>query len=334
MPMRRRLCVRCKNLRLTKISRKECNTCCVSCPANFFDDPSHFKLNEIFTDIYLNINSSIQSAMDFEELLISGDRLENNIKTLVEENAIKKAEIDELQSAILRNSEREFQRLSKTESQLLVELQELTVKKRQTDIKLKQFTDVNTKLNLILEESSKDKQANKSQTQNDEIYKFVLDVMNEFETIKSEFSEASRGVVSLDKTLSSDIKTGKDLVVENRNIVNACDKNEALLNIILEQNRFSEQQFDLILEQIPWTPLTDNYINELRQSEDKNILDVAEVLNILTRDLNDLIAHMESKKTRKLEILEKLQEQLNDFIKKREEAILMNPNFRSKRNYN
>lgn len=271
--------------------------------------------------------------MDFEKLLNDCETIENNVSFLIDDNARKKVDLSKFQADILQSSDGNLNQLVDYEHRLLIDLESLKSRKNELDTKLKQLTDINDKLSSIVSTAQKANNEKKDHKNNHvSVYMSIAATINKYEHTKVDYLKVFEEIGLLKINLEEDLETVKDVLKLNKELNICLQRNDNILRLIEQQNKHVEQQFDLILNQLPWEPLSDRYFQELRNSNEEIVRNMADVLMIQTNDLKDLSESIEIKKNRKLQILEELKIQLDNFAKKREEAIMMSDNYRSLNN--
>lgn len=264
-------------------------------------------------------------TMDLDKLLVDCVSLENTVSALIRNNASKQLELKELQNRLFEQTQAESNQLVDTENKLRDELEQEKLMRDTLETDIKQYTVINEKLNELVSSAQKINNEKKDNfDKNNELQSFITNVLQESEQLKQEFTRAIHEVACLEDELANDSSQVRELTNEGQSLVVHLHRNENILRVLDQQNKYAEQQFDLILNQVPWEPLTRQNINELLKSTNGRIRDLAAVLDVQTSDMYDLNESLKAKKRKKLEILEQLADQLNDFMKRRSQAILMN----------
>lgn len=256
--------------------------------------------------------------MDLDSLLEDSSKLEKTITALIENNALKQSELCRLNTCLLDRSQYELNTISEKEKGLRTNLETLRVRKNDVEAELKQFTDINEKLSHWVSEAQKSRK-----DRNQELYVSIADTIRDYEQLTQDYRKVFSEIASLRDGHEEQIDEVRILVEQSNELVVSLRKNENMIKVLEQQNKFSEQQFDLIINQLPWEPLTNNYIEELRNADSEEIKAQAEFLQIQASEIHDLSESVNSKKQKKLEILEQLANQLNKFVQKREEATLI-----------
>lgn len=271
--------------------------------------------------------------MDFEKLLNDCETIENKVSFVIDDNARKRAELSQFQCNILESTNENLNQLVEYENELLIELESLKSRKNTLDTELKQLSDINDKLSSIVSTVQKTNNQKKDH-KNDHIpvYMSVSNVINHYEHLKADFLKVFEEIGILKMSFEDDLEMVKDVLKENKDLNINVKKNDNILRLMEQQNKHVEQQFDLILNQLPWEPLSDRYFQELRNSNEEAVRNMADVLMIQTNDLKDLNESLEVKKNRKLQILKELKEQLDNFVKRRDEAIMMSDSYKTQNN--
>lgn len=252
-------------------------------------------------------------TMDFDGLLDKCVALENTIFSVIKNNARKQTELSCLQSDILKNVQSESEALADYEHELKDQLENLKTKIEELETELKIYNDINEKLDEIVVTAKRT-----AKEKRDFSYSFKEE-SEEYEQIQKEHIDMLNELAILKE---ADTQQFRQYLNDSRQLVIALYKNDQILKVLERQNKFAEQQFDFILNELPWEPLSHNYFEDLRNSKDESIRCIADVLRLQTAEINDLNESLNSKKGRKLEILEQLARQLDMFVRKRETALL------------
>lgn len=265
--------------------------------------------------------------MSFDKLLDNCINLENAISALIDTNASKESELSCLQTSYLEYTQADLDQLAERELALRNDLEGSRSKKEELESDIKHLTDINEKLSEWVSNAQKTNNDKSClEDKNQEVYMLLIETMQDYEQIKSDYQRVYVELTQLIDGIQVDTSEVKELVKVCNELVVGLHRNDKIIKVLDQQNRHGEQQFDLILQQLPWEPLTD--INDLRKHNDEAIRNLAEVLQVQANEINELKESLDSKKQRKLEILEQLANQLNHFVNRREEAILMDTHHR------
>lgn len=248
--------------------------------------------------------------------------LEHTISLLAKSNATKQIDLNKMQIDLFDNTQKYLDESVNKEKELLTQVEQLRLKKYDVETKLSQHNDINEKLSNIVAVSQKndDLEGEGDLCKYDEMYYAIAETIQDYEQLKLDYAKVAEKIAQLGQSCDKDEADVRDLIVENKQLTVEIYRNDCIIRLREQQNNYVEQQFDLILNQLPWEPLTDEYINELRQHTDSGIRDLAEVLKIQASDIEDLYDSIGRKRQQKLEILEDLLIQYDNFIRKREEA--------------
>lgn len=262
--------------------------------------------------------------IDFDRLIDDCASIENTISSLIKDNARKECELSCLQAQIIGDTQTELDRLVDYEHLLRTNLEAEREKKFRFDSDIKRCSDVNEKLSKLVSNVQK---SNNERSEIDREYEVVnqriFNSIQEYEQIKNDYKRLTHDIELLNNRDDRDNQVVKALLSESKNLVVSLQKKDNILRVLEHQNIFAGQQFDHILDQIPWEPLSHQQIEELRKSNHEQIRNLAEDLQLQAHDIAELRESLSSRKKLKLDILEKLATQLDQFVKKREEAIVM-----------
>lgn len=253
--------------------------------------------------------------MDSDQLLDKCVALENTIFSVIKNNARKQNELSRLQTNILNDVQVESEALDDYEHELRNQLQILKTNKEELDTEIKLYGEINDRLDEIVVATQRT-----AQEKRDFYYSFKEE-SEEYEQIKANHLVMLNGFSVLKE---KDTQKFKEYLNESRSLVIDLHKNDQIIRVLEKQNKYAEQQFDFILNELPWEPLSDIYFKELHNFENDSIRNLADVLEIQTTEINELNESLNSKKERKLEILEQLAHHLDLFVRKRESAVLIN----------
>lgn len=263
--------------------------------------------------------------MDLDKILDHCQTLEKTISILVRSNSNKEAEVANLQKRIIENSQASLSELLEQERQNQEQLDALKCRKSDLDTEIKQFAEINDKLSHLVSivQKSDSTEDDDNNCKNDEIYYTITETLEDFEQMKLDHVKLSNKLDQMDSNVNQSAAEIKNLIDLNSNLIVDVQRNDCIIRLSEQQSTYVEQQFDLIINQLPWEPLTDQYIDELRNSNDQAIRDLAETLQLQKNEIEDLNESLGYKKKKKLEVLEQLHEELNTFVHKRDEAILV-----------
>lgn len=248
-----------------------------------------------------------------DELIDGCSFIESTISNLMERTAEMRNETNQVQSGILLDAYHHIDQLVERERNLRIELTQLKTRKIGLETNCEQYNIVNDKLRELTKINVKEN------TDQSEIHQAT----EEFENLKTAFEKSCKEFNDLNRQ-SIDIKNEVERFVdESKNLCVKIHKDESVIRILQQQNKYSEQHFDLIINLLPWVPLTKECINELRAINNETISNIATVLEVQTNEINELKEALDAKRYRKLEVLEQLSYQLNNFVRKREEAIMV-----------
>lgn len=262
--------------------------------------------------------------MDFDKILDDCVTLENTITVLIKNNANQEAKLAGLQTLFLEEIQVDIHQLVEREHELNKNLDILKLTKEEYESDIKQFTEINGRLAELVVSAQKFK--NEKVSNEDKLNDTYLDIaaiIQEYEQLKIDFVKLAEDISLLNEGLERDADAVKQLVKHGRELVINLHKNDNAIRVLDQQNKFAEQQFDLILNQLPWEPLNDSYLDSLCRTDDTNIRELASAIKIQTDEINELNDSLTAKKRRKLTILEQLASQLNEFVRKRSESLLM-----------
>lgn len=263
--------------------------------------------------------------MEFDKLLENCSTIENSLMVLFKTNAAYKKKLNILQGKICETTQVDLAKTVDRELELRTTLENLRHSKNELDTSIKQYSSVNGKLSDLV---SKVQKANNSRNDDDsrqiELYARTSFVIQEYETSKLEFVRLYSSFEILLDSLQKDSNEIENLVkTANDLVVNLCT-NDSFIRVLEQQNKYAEKQFDLILNQLPWEPLTKQCLEELRKTDNKIIRDVVDLIEVQSNEIEELTDSLNGKKKRKLELLKQLAEQLSNFVARRGEAISMN----------
>lgn len=247
--------------------------------------------------------------------------LESIIFALISENTCKHTQLNRLQDNVIESSRKNVDQLVDYESKLKDELDNLRLQKLSLDNDNRHLTSLNEKLNELV--TIANSTSCLDDAVNNGIYLNIYETIQEYEKIRDKTYNIHRDLTDLLRSMNIEINGVDNLVSSNKALAVSLHKNQNSLRILAQQNKFSERQFDLILSQLPWEPMTDERIAELHQSDRADIRDLAVCLQLQTSEIKELNESLTQKKFRKLEILNRLASELKNFSAKRDEVTLL-----------
>lgn len=262
--------------------------------------------------------------MDFDKLVDDCTNVENSITLLIKTNTSRSIELSEIRAKLIQTTQTDLDQLVERELELRTTLEDLRIKKSDLETNIKQFASVNEKLSdLVTTIQTINNDKTNSDNQQKDLILQISSTIQDFEAHRLDCSKLSQEFVSLCGSLDKDaIEVDKSVEIAGK-LVASLHKNDRIIRVIDQQNKYAEQQFDLILNQLPWKPLTKQCIEDLRLSNNKSIRDIADSLEIQSNEIEELNESLNCKKRRKIELLEQLANQLNSFVARRGEAISM-----------
>lgn len=275
-----------------------------------------------FKFIAVETNNLELENMDFDKLLDDCTNAENSITLLIKSNASKNIELNNIRAKLIETTQADLDQLVERELEFRTTLEDLRAKKNNLETNIKQYAGVNEKLNDLV---STIQRINNGKTNSDNQQKDLImqisGTIQDFEAYKLDCSKLSQEFNSLCESLEKDAMEVEKSVEIASELVASLHKNDSIIRILDQQNKYAEQQFDLILNQLPWEPLTKQCIEDLRLSNNKSIRDIADSLEIQSNEIEELNESLNSKKRRKIELLEQLAGKLNSFVARRGEVI-------------
>lgn len=269
------------------------------------------------------MDSSFQKT-EFDELFERCQHLENTIQMLLRSNALKKANINKLRAEIIQSYGDQQKNLAEMEQKYQADLAAVKVKSEKLELELRQVNIINDELSEVVNRAQQASHAGPDASKKtSEAYYFMSTVIERLDHIRNLYNSVFDGIRDLEATSPKDSYESKEVLEESRNLTIEVEKNRDLIRLLEKQGKFAEQQFDLILNQIPWEPLTTSYIKELRGSTNEDVRNMADVLALQVSEIQDLEESLISKKGKKLELLKNLTDQLDSFVRRRSEAILI-----------
>lgn len=262
--------------------------------------------------------------MDFDDVLDNCQQIESTIQVLVKANASKQSDISKLETEMLLAYNHQQKQLTDLEHKFQAKLAGVQTKSEKLELEIKLVNSVNEELSEVVKTAQKASRARtEASKKNNQSYNFMGGVIENLDDIRANFKRISDEIQSLDELSNNDSQRARELLEENKSSAIEFHKNANLIRLMEKQGTFAEQQFDMILNQIPWEPLTAGYIKELRGSSNENVRIMADNLALQVSEIQDLEESLVTKKEKKLEILKNLTEQLDVFVRKRSEAILI-----------
>lgn len=261
--------------------------------------------------------------MSLDKLIDDCSTLENTVAILIKANAAKLQELNKLHSLILDTTQSNLDNSINTECELLQQLDSLRAKRDSLEIEIKQFTHTNSILAELVNLARKTESDDDILCRFGDTYVGIAECINEFEKIRIDSQRFNDKIDELGSTIVEETNELRELIKDSQILNVELHKNDNILRVLTSQNKFLEQQFDLILNQLPWEPLADSYIEKLRQYSNRNIRELADVLQIQANEIVYLNDTLDAKKSVKLKVLEDFAKELEEFAKKREEAALV-----------
>lgn len=261
--------------------------------------------------------------MDFDELLDNCQNLEKTIQMLIKSNAYKQSNVNRLQAEMLKSYKSQQKELAELEQKFQIELYKIKAKSEKLELEIKQVNIVNEELREVVNRAQQATHTKPDGSKkSNETYQFMAEVIENLEKIRADYNGVLDFIRSKEAYLPEDSLKAKETLDDSKSLVIELHKNEHLIRLLEKQGKFAEQQFDLILSQIPWEPLTTSYIKQLRESSNEDVRNMADNLALQVSEIEDLEESQVAKKNKKLEILKDLTDQLDLFVRKRSEAIL------------
>lgn len=260
--------------------------------------------------------------MELESLIDHCNAIENTVTVLIKANSGKQSDLEHVHDAILQQAKDMLDRFVEREEAIRVDLDKLKLERQDIETEVKALTDVNerlTQLVSLLQESSEVTITGNSNNAYASISSTILD----FEHLRGEMSNIRENYSLLqddNDCLKHDISEIKS---RHKSLANSIELNYNTLRITEGLNQLAEKQFDLILSEVPWEPISVKCISDLRDSNNEAIKNYAESLIIQTQEINNLVETIGEKKNRKLRLLEELYEELDTLLKNREQSVLM-----------
>lgn len=254
-----------------------------------------------------NINKVIEDCTTLETVILA---LANNVAT-------RHKDLLRVQEDSINLGTNHLNTLLKREKELENQLENLKLEKNQLDEENKNVTCVNEEINEILTILNKPQDDHRY---NVDMYVKMWDQIQEYEYLKNNLDQLHREVKELIVDLTKVISDVKSDVAQNVDLAVQLHKKKSLIRILSQQNKSAEEQFDLILNQLPWEPLTDEKLTQLTQLNHPELRAVADTVQLQTTEIKSLNKSIVEKKERKLEILSCFAIQLDNFLKERHEV--------------
>lgn len=257
--------------------------------------------------------------MDIVEILSECEKVEKTISLLIRENSVKETELNGLQENVFEFTKVGLEDTLHKECQLQAQLNDVVTKRQDIENEIKQFANINEKLTELVTTAQK----RNNQDINEETLVALVEAQEDYSHVKTSFDRAKSKLKELEDGLIQDTQEVQKLIHDNIEQLVSLGHNDNMIRLLEQQNRYSERQFDMILEEIPWEPITKQCLDELLSSPVQAIKDVATTLQVQTNEMEDLNESLRCKKRKKLATLEHLLQELGNFIKKRDEAFLV-----------
>lgn len=259
--------------------------------------------------------------MDLGKLLDDCSTLENIITTFINSNANKQAKLDAYKAHVFSISKSCIDKVACMETQLEAELEALNLKIADTYAVIDQYENSNGTLNQFVTKASAS--ANDALDSADvEVYHSIHDSAQAFEAANTSYAEVENMLSKIDAE-----KQGKELdalVDKAQKLRRDVERNSDTLQLIEQQNKYAEQEFDLILNQLPWQPMSQDRLDKICQSSDQSVRNHGDYIQIQSDQIRKLNESLVNQKEHKLKALEQLASQTDAFIRQREEALMVN----------
>lgn len=255
--------------------------------------------------------------MDLQKLLEDCDTIETTISLLIKDNAFREIEVVRLQEDVFDYTKANLDSTLDKERELNDRLDEIVAKKLQIETEIKQYTSINEKLTELVAVAQK----RTTQEVDDELELVVAEAYGDYLQIKSNFAKTKAKFHELELAAKRETNEVQALIHGNSELLVDMYRNDSLIRVLDQQNKYAEQQFDLVLNEIPWEPLTKQYLEVLLASSNQSIRDLAGFIQIQANEIDELNDSLALKKRRKLEALENLQSELVQFVQRRDEAV-------------
>lgn len=196
------------------------------------------------------------------------------------------------------------------------EFEDLRLRKQKLEAEIRSVAHVNETLSHLV--AVVDEADNKCLN---ESYELVHQIITSYDHLKSDKIRLYTQLETIDQVLEEDADNLDSIVGECRRLAVDLQSNDRVILLLDTQNKLAEQQLDVALDKVPWEPLSDENIEELRNSKNERIADLGEAIHVQTCEINDLETSLLRKKEEKLQVLEQLARQLDLFVRRRDEAI-------------
>lgn len=253
--------------------------------------------------------------MNLGKILEDCAALESLTLSLIANNSLKCSQLSEYQDNLIEKSNQKLEQIVDYECKLQEEYEDQLTQLKDLENEIKHFSSINEKLNELLAIINGNRGGD---TINHSTYSNILNTIQDYEQIRSESCSMISGLTEIMESYKSEMEEAQSFVQREKSLAVGVRKNMESIKILDKQNKFAESQFDLILNQLPWEPISESKILELRESSDPRIRDIVDCIDIQTAEINDLHESIRFKKERKLEVLTRLAYELNNFIRKRD----------------
>lgn len=261
--------------------------------------------------------------MEFDKLVDDCMAFENTISALINSVGNKKLSVRNLEKTLLEYTQSESQRYIEREQEFWKTIEDLKVTKENFDVEIKLYNETNEQLRELVALSQRHVDESKiSEVSKSEHFQ-AANVLQEFEQLKVEYIKIQSDTSMVEDISAQDTLGVEEVVEHSGSLVINLHKNANILRVLEQQLKYAEQQFDIIINQLPWVSLPYTYFQQLRTSFDSRVRELSDVLQLQTNEINDLNESLSTKKERKLALLEELAKELNGFATKRQDAILM-----------
>lgn len=242
---------------------------------------------------------------------------------MVKNNSKKQSELLHLQKCVIDKSQVFFNESLEQDRRNQQQLDALKQRKNELDTEIKQCSEINEKLSHLVAIVQQSDEEEEDCCSSDEVYFTISETLEDYERMKLDYATLVDKLNQMDMNVKQNESEIKSIIDHNQELMVDVQRNDNILRLLEQQNKYAEQQFDLILNKLPWEPLTGQYIKDLRKSNKQAIRDLADTLELQTNEIQELNESLSYKKKEKLEVLEQLLGELNLFVQKRDEAILI-----------
>lgn len=259
---------------------------------------------------YKIINKVIEDCNTLESVILA---LANNVST-------RHRDLFKLQDHSIDSGKRHLNTLLKREKELEDQLQALKLDKNKLDNKNNSITSLNDQISTILTiiNSPSD-----DRDHNQEFYVKISEHIQELDHLKNNLIQICQEVETLKEGLLQVISDVHSEVAQNIYLSIQLHKKKNIIRILTQQNKSAEEQFDVILNQLPWEALTDEQIAQLRHVNPPQLKAVVDAVQLQTIEIRSLNKSIIDKKERKLEILSNFVVQLDNFMNERHGIITL-----------